>query len=48
MSVLILAACTGRVPQPVAIPTRPVGESWRALVDWCTYIGVCQCGVPCQ
>lgn len=30
-----------RVAQPVSMNTRPVSESWRALVVWYTYIGIC-------
>ena len=30
-----------RVPQPASIQTRPVSESWRALLVSYTYIGIC-------
>jgi len=29
-----------RIAQRVSIPTRPISESWRALVVWYTYIGI--------
>ncbi len=30
-----------RVTQPVSMNTRPVSECWRALVVWCTDVGIC-------
>ncbi|MBN79079.1 MAG: hypothetical protein CMJ70_02975 [Planctomycetaceae bacterium] len=33
-----------RVTQPVSMNTRPVSECWRALVVWCTDVGICERG----